>query len=78
MKCMTGSDRLFRAAMGLVILVLGIYFQSWWGAVGLFPLMVGAIGRCPNFSASSSKYYLDRERLHHSAGSDVSPAQESK
>lgn len=63
MKCMSANDRIFRAFMGIAIIVVGMYFQTWWGAAGLMPLMVGAIGRCPNFGAATQKVYLDREGL---------------
>ena len=69
MKCMAGSDRVFRVLLGILILGLGIYFHSWWGAVGLMPLLVGAIGRCPDFHASH-KLYLDKESLSRKAGSE--------
>ena len=28
-------DRIIRVIIGLVIIGLGVYNQSWWGAVGL-------------------------------------------
>ena len=31
-------DRAFRLTAGIVIIALGVYFQSWWGLVGLVPL----------------------------------------
>ncbi len=77
MKCMTGTDRVFRAMMGLVILAMGLYFHSWWGAVGLMPLMVGLIGRCPDFHGSS-KFYLDRERLAAKASGEETSASQAK
>jgi hypothetical protein len=63
MKCIAGTDRLLRAFTGLAILGLGLYFHTWWGAVGLFPLLVGLIGRCPNFGTSQQRFHLDRDRL---------------
>lgn len=62
MRCMTTRDRIFRSLVGLVVVAIGIYFQSWWGAAGLMPLLAGAIGRCPSFGATR-KFYLDREGL---------------
>ena len=62
MKCIAASDRIFRALMGIAIIVAGMYFQAWWGALGVVPLMVGAIGHCPNFGATK-KIYLDKESL---------------
>ena len=37
-------DRIIRVIIGLVIIGLGVYNQSWWGAVGLLPLLTGLSG----------------------------------
>ncbi|MCS7204635.1 MAG: DUF2892 domain-containing protein [Leptospiraceae bacterium] len=42
-------DRIIRVVVGLVIIVIGFVYQSWWGAVGLIPLLTGAIGWCPAY-----------------------------
>ena len=48
MKRNIGSvDRIVRVIIGLVLIALGVYFNSWWGAVGLIPLITAAIGWCP-------------------------------
>lgn len=48
MKCNVGrTDRILRVVIGLAIVGLGIYFGSWWGAIGLVPLATAAIGWCP-------------------------------
>ena len=39
-------DRTVRIFLGLVIIGLGFYYQSWWGAVGLLPLLTGLSGFC--------------------------------
>ena len=39
-------DRIIRVIVGLVIIGLGVYNQSWWGAVGLLPLLTGLSGFC--------------------------------
>lgn len=41
------GDRIFRVILGLVIIAVGIYYQSWWGAIGLVPLLTAAINWCP-------------------------------
>ncbi len=71
MKCIAASDRVFRALMGIAIIGMGIYFQSWWGVVGVMPLLIGAIGRCPNFGGTQ-KVYLDKERLSARAAAEDS------
>jgi len=40
-------DKAARVIAGLVIIGLGFYFQSWWGAVGVIPLFTGLFGVCP-------------------------------
>ena len=39
MTCNMGrGDRIFRGILGIAILVAGLYYQSWWGLIGLIPL----------------------------------------
>lgn len=48
MKCNVGNtDRLLRIIIGLVILVLGYIYSSWWGLIGLIPLLTGFFRWCP-------------------------------
>ncbi len=48
MKCNVGKiDRIIRVLLGLIIIAVGIYFNSWWGAIGIIPLFTAAIGWCP-------------------------------
>lgn len=50
MKCNVGSiDRLVRIIMGLLIAILGVIFDSWWGLVGLVPLATGLFQFCPAY-----------------------------
>lgn len=42
-------DRIFRIVAGLVILILGIIFQSWWGVLGVVPLLTAGLGWCPAY-----------------------------
>jgi len=42
-----GADRALRIIAGLVILGLGFYYHSWWGIIGLVPLLTGVVGWCP-------------------------------
>jgi Protein of unknown function (DUF2892) len=41
------TDRRIRAVIGVVIILVGIITQSWWGAVGLVPLLTSLAGFCP-------------------------------
>ncbi|MCG6537823.1 MAG: DUF2892 domain-containing protein [Syntrophales bacterium LBB04] len=50
MKCNVGkSDKIFRIILGMVVMAAGIYFKSWWGAVGLIPILTGMISWCPAY-----------------------------
>ena len=42
-----GFDRGFRIVLGLAIIGAGMYFKSWWGALGAIPLLTGALRWCP-------------------------------
>ena len=37
------TERLLRIIAGVVIIGLGLYFQSWWGVIGLVPLLLSLI-----------------------------------
>lgn len=51
MKVNVGStDRILRVIAGTVILAAGVYFGSWWGAVGLIPLFTGLFRFCPLYT----------------------------
>ena len=42
-------DRIARVVVGTGIIAAGVYFQSWFGAVGLIPLITAAVGWCPAY-----------------------------
>ncbi|MDA0977682.1 MAG: DUF2892 domain-containing protein [Proteobacteria bacterium] len=43
-------DRVIRVIVGLAVIAAGVYFESWWGVVGLVPLGTAAIGWCPPYA----------------------------
>jgi hypothetical protein len=43
-------DKVIRIILGVVIIVFGIYNQSWWGLVGIVPLFTAFISWCPVYS----------------------------
>lgn len=43
------TDRILRAIIGIVIIAIGYYYQSWWGAVGLIPLLTSIFRFCPAY-----------------------------
>lgn len=42
-------DRALRLTAGIVIVGAGVYFQSWWGLIGLVPLFTGTTRWCPAY-----------------------------
>lgn len=50
MKCNVGkTDRIIRIVAGLAVIGAGVVFQSWWGAVGVVPLLTGIVRFCPAY-----------------------------
>lgn len=43
-------DRSIRFVLGAIFIAAGIYYQNWWGAVGLILLLTGFIAWCPVYS----------------------------
>ena len=43
-------DRVIRIVAGLAIIGVGVYMQSWWGAVGVVLLGTGLMGWCPPYA----------------------------
>ncbi|MBI4914698.1 MAG: DUF2892 domain-containing protein [Acidobacteria bacterium] len=48
-KNVGSADRVVRVVLGLAIIAVGLYTKSWWGAVGVVPLLTAAIGWCPAY-----------------------------
>lgn len=56
-------DRAIRIAIGVIILMLGLLWASWWGLVGLVPLGTGLVGFCPLYRLLGMRTtWLDRTR----------------
>jgi hypothetical protein len=49
-KNVGGVDRTLRLIVGLVVVGAGVYFQSWWGAVGVALIATAAMGWCPPYA----------------------------
>ncbi|HEY5776294.1 MAG TPA: DUF2892 domain-containing protein [Xanthomonadales bacterium] len=50
MQCNVGkTERVIRVIAGLAIIGAGFYYHSWWGAIGIVPLLTGATGWCPPY-----------------------------
>jgi hypothetical protein len=44
------TEKIIRIIVGVAIIVAGVIFQSWWGAIGAIPLITGLINYCPAWS----------------------------
>lgn len=48
MQCNVGkADRAIRISAGLIIMALGVFFHSWWGLIGIVPVITGTTRWCP-------------------------------
>ena len=51
MKINVGStERMLRVIAGIIIIGIGVYYQSWWGVIGVVPLLTGLFRFCPLYS----------------------------
>ena len=65
MKKNVGSlDKTLRIIAALVIFALGYYYQSWWGLIGLVPLLTAFSGFCPAYLPFS--IYTTKEEVQES------------
>lgn len=50
MKCNVGKkDRIIRVIVGASIIAIGVYLKSWWGTIGVIPIITAVIGWCPAY-----------------------------
>ena len=42
-------DRILRVIVGCAVLGAGYYFKTWWGLVGLVPLLTAFVAFCPAY-----------------------------
>ncbi|MGQ9642229.1 MAG: YgaP family membrane protein [Ignavibacterium sp.] len=59
------ADKVIRIVLGLAILVFGYLNESWWGLVGLVPLVTAFSGVCPAYSllGISTKAKVPTEKM---------------
>jgi hypothetical protein len=43
-------DRVLRIVSGLAVIAAGVYVKSWWGLVGLVPLLTATLRYCPAYT----------------------------
>lgn len=44
---MGGFDKSFRLVAGIIILLVGFIYESWWGLIGIIPIVTSFVGFCP-------------------------------
>lgn len=49
-KNIGSTDRIIRIIAGIVIVGLGVRYNSWWGAIGALPILTAIVGWCPPYS----------------------------
>jgi len=49
-KNVGNTDKIIRIILGLVIVILGFVYSSWWGLVGIIPLATAFMGFCPAYA----------------------------
>ncbi|MDF2653505.1 MAG: hypothetical protein K0Q73_9310 [Paenibacillus sp.] len=48
MNCNVGkTEQVIRITIGATIVFVGLYYRSWWGLIGLAPIITGATRYCP-------------------------------
>ncbi len=51
MKCNVGkTDKVIRIILGIAIGAIGYYYSSWWGLVGIIPILTVAVSWCPLYA----------------------------
>ena len=44
------TDKKIRLMLGVGGIALGIYLKSWWGVIGVIPLLTSFINFCPLYA----------------------------
>ncbi|GMU94495.1 MAG: DUF2892 domain-containing protein [Ignavibacterium album] len=62
---MGSADKIIRIILGLAIIVVGYLNESWWGLVGLVPLLTAFVNFCPAYAlfGISTKTKVPTEKM---------------
>lgn len=60
-KNIGGLDRTIRIVLSVGLLLLGLIFQTWWGIVGIIPLVTAFINFCPLYLPFSISTYKNKK-----------------
>ena len=50
LKNVGSADRNIRIGLGIAIIVVGVALQSWWGLIGIVPLLTAGLNFCPLYT----------------------------
>lgn len=53
-------DKAIRLIAGLIVGGLGIYYQSWWGLIGIIPIATSLMSFCPFYPILGIKTNKDK------------------
>ena len=49
-KNVGNADKILRIILGIGIIGAGVYYQSWWGAIGAIPIATAVMNFCPAYT----------------------------
>ena len=49
-KNVGNADKMLRIIIGIAVIGAGVYYQSWWGAIGAIPLLTAVMNFCPAYA----------------------------
>jgi hypothetical protein len=58
------TDKIIRVLAGLAILVMGIALKSWWGVIGVLPVLTAFVGICPAYLPCRISTYKTRVKAN--------------
>lgn len=59
------TDKVIRIILGIIIFAIGINYQSWWGLIGIIPILTALLSWCPlyiPFGISTCKTKTDEQQ----------------
>ena len=59
-------DKTIRIIAGLVIIILGFRYESWWGLIGLVLLITGLLSICPVYRLLGISTWPNGKKVHKS------------
>ena len=50
LKNIGSADRNIRIVLGIAVIIAGVLLKSWWGIIGLVPLLTAGLNFCPLYA----------------------------